>query len=93
MRKGIRKSTELPELNFLTGQTNHRERRIVRQESPDIPCRGLVGGGGGGTVIPHLSMRPGLCLHPVSLKNWMRGVLFADKVDPANPSTHPAYAR
>ena len=37
-----------------------------------VAGQGFLAGGGGGTVDPHLSMRPGLCLHPT---NRVRGVL------------------
>ena len=53
----------------------YRETVLVREISPRQSMSGPYDGGGGGTVIPHLSMRPGLCLHPVNSMYWMRGVL------------------
>ena len=35
-----------------------------KEKPPTGTGQGFLAGGGGGTVDPHLSMRPGLCLHP-----------------------------
>ncbi len=68
-------------LNGLTG--SHRRSMPIEGSTRELTqrkSRGIVEiprpvGGGGGTAVPRLSPRAGLCLHPVAR---MRSVLFAE---------------